>query len=76
MPRSVLIPKTLARRQLFRALPAEYPANAEVEARECASQAICTMNSRPLRIVARNSSWGRVASLLCVSSSSGLPPEE
>ena len=37
MPRSGLIPKRLARRRLFCALPAEYPANAEVEARECAS---------------------------------------
>ena len=33
----VHIPKRLAGRQLFHALPAEYPANTEVEARKCAS---------------------------------------
>ena len=37
MPRNVCIPKRLAHWQLFRALPAEYPVNTEVEARERAS---------------------------------------
>ena len=37
MPRTVHIPKRLAGWQLFLALPAEYPANTEVEARKRAS---------------------------------------
>ena len=37
LPHNVCIPARLTRRWLFRALPAEYPANTEVEAREHAS---------------------------------------
>ena len=37
VPCNVRIPKKLARQRLFRALPAEYPANTEVEAHERAS---------------------------------------